>query len=456
MTNGAGGDTKLLKNQPLNFMKNLTKILGATAGLLLAVHPQAWADEVTFQVNMSVQTALGNFTVGNGDTVLVAGNWDNWSTTNIMQVTATNANIYSLTLNLTAGSYPNYKFVIDPEGSASSTMNWEIPASFSGGDRWFEVPAGGTILPVVYFSDNTNLPTYQVTITFDVNMAPAIAQNIFTIGSDYVDAFGSFNNWSTTGVLLTNVPGTSNYIGSFVTTALTTNNTLVNYKYAIDGNAGTWEGNVGTNGAQNREFALTNIDQVLPLDYWDNITNLNTSYNVLFEVNMLVEEALGNFTPGSDTVYVNGDWGWSGTALQLTQMGTVGEVYTGAVALVYSPGTTINYKYDIDGGVVASDWENSNVGPGGYQNRQFMLNTATNLPMDYFDNYTNLGPLTLSGNASQTVVAWASGTNANNLIWLQASSSLSGSWTNVAGTQGQSSITNNFGAGPTFFRLVGP
>lgn len=434
-------------------MKQITHFLTPAGGILLGSVALALADPVTFQVNMSVQTALGNFNAGNGDTLLVAGNWDNWATTHVMSATA-NPDVYALTLNLTANTYPNYKFVINPGGTATGNqLKWEAPASFGGGNRWFQVPPGGTNLPVVFFSDATNLPSYQVSLTFQVNMAAAVTLGIFTVGSDYVDAFGSFDGWGMTGVLLTNVPGTSNYMGTLVTGALTTNNTLVSYKYAIDGYNGTWEGNVGTNGAADRSLTLTNTVQVGPLDLWNNITNAGVSYNVQFQVDMIVEDALGNFTPGSDAVYVNGDWSWSGSAVQLTQSATDPDLYSGAVALPFSPGTTINYKYTIDGGLI---WENNGVGPGGADNHQFMLAGNTNLPADFFNNYSNLGPLTITPEGAQTALAWAAGTNANNRIRLQTATNLLHGWSDVPGSVGQSSLTNDFGPGPMFFRLTGP
>ena len=425
----------------------------AVAGGLLLTAAASIADPVTFQVNLSVQTALGNFNAGNGDTVLVAGSWDGWTTTNTLAVSGADPNIYKLTLDLAPASYPNYKFVIDPYGdSRSAGLDWEAPACFGGGNRCFLVPAaGGTNLPAVYFSDASNAPAYPVQINFTVNMAAAVSQGLLTIGSDFVDAFGSFNNWSTSGVLLTNVPGTSNYLGSFTTTALGTNS-VVSYKYAIDGNGGTWEGNVGTNGGANRTFTLVSTNQILPQDYWNNITNTAASYDVSFQLDMTAETALGAFTPGLDTVFVNGDWNWSGSAVPLQQTANQ-YVYTGTVALALSPGTVVNYKYTLDGGVL---WE-GNVGAGGAANRQFTLQSvATNLPADYFNNVSNLGPLYVSRSGSQTILTWPAGANVNSSVRLQSSPGLSGGWSDVANSQGVSSLTNNFGAGPIYFRLVGP
>ena len=407
------------------------------------------ATSITYNVNMSVQTALGNFHPG-VDTVLVGGTFCNWTTTNVMTQTS-DANVYTLTFNDTAdavGAYENHKFIIDPNGNSSGTsLNWE-----SIGNRYFPVPATATNMAAVYFNDVSNTPSTTISITFQVDMQIAAIQGAFSPGSDYVDAFGSFNNWSTTGVLLTNVPGTTNYTGTFTTTALTTN-TLVNYKYAIDGNGGTWEGNVGPSGAQNRSVTITNATQTFPLDYWDNITNANLSFNVGFQVNVAVEDAFGVFTPGGDTVFVNGDWNWNGYAVELTEVGS-SDLYTGEVALAYSPGTTVNYKYTFDGGTT---WENNGVGPGGAQNHQFTLNGTTNLPADNFNDYSTLGPVTINGPVSNSVISWVSGTNVNNRIQLQSASDLTaGNWSDVPNTQGQSSITNNFGSGPVYFRLTGP
>jgi len=429
-------------------MKSLRHPLILAAAALAGTLAIASADPVVFNVNMSVQTALGNFNAGNGDTVRLLGLNGDWSTGVAMVPSVADTNIWTVTNDLAAGSWPNYKFVIAP---AAGSWIWESPASFGGGNRYFQVPAGGTNLPVVYFSDVTNLPAYTVQITFQLDMEFAIQQGLFNMGSDYVDAFGSWNNWAATGVLLTNVPGTSNYVGTLTTTALTTN-TVVSYKYAIDGYGGTWEGNVGPNGAQNRTFTLTNLNQVLPLAYWNNLTNLNSSFNVGFQVNLAVEDALGIFTPGSDTVFVNGDWNWSGSAVQLMPVGS-SDVYTGAVTLALAPGTVVNYKYTIDGGLI---WENNGVGPGGAQNHQFTLSTSTNLPLDYFNNYQNLGPVQISGAPGQTVVFWASGTNVNNRIRLQKATNLLSGWSDVPNTQGVNSVTNDFGPGPVFFRLTGP
>ena len=307
---------------------------------------------------------------------------------------------------------------------------------------------------------------YQVWITFQVDMTNAIIMGAFNPppgGIDNVSAQGSFNEWSTSqpmGVSLTNVPGTSVYSATFTTNNLTLGN-VFQYKYVIDGQegGGNWEGNVGPGG--NRSFTLSVTNQVLPLVYWDNITTLVTNA-VTFQVDMTVETALGIFNPGNgDSVGVAGDWNWDGTSSQqLTETGDT-HVYTGTVDIANTPGQVINYKYVIDGGIFSSlpnsGWENPNVGPGGISDRQFVFpNEATNLPMDSFNNLTDLGPLYISGSGAQTIVSWPYGTNAGNTIRLQSSTTMLSGWAEVPNTQGQSSVTNNPSTGTMFFRLIWP
>jgi len=295
---------------------------------------------------------------------------------------------------------------------------------------------------------------YSAQVTFQVDMGVAIQQGLFDPSfGDYVEARGSFDGWPVgdhLGLLMTNVVGTSNYVAVLVTNSIPLGSS-VDYKFVID--SGTlWEGNVGPNGAQNRTFILTNIIQTLPYTYWNNVTNADLSFAVQFTVDMSVESAYGTFDPGSgDTIYVNGDWDWNGDALLLTPTADP-LIYTGTVALAYSPGTTINYKYAKNQGINGSDWETNGVGPNGANNRQFVLNTATNLPPDFFNNVSTFGDVAVGTITGGEVFNWTAGPG----IRLQSSTNLLSGWTDVPNTQGQGAYTNMFNGGMKFFRLVGP
>jgi hypothetical protein len=103
---------------------------------------------------------------------------------------------------------------------------------------------------------------------------------------------------------------------------------------------------------------------------------------------MIVENAIGiNCTPGADSVSVAGDGSissWDPTSCLLTQSTANVNVYHGAFRVTNSLGATVNYKYTINGGSI---WENNGVGPGGAQNRQFVMPTSDlTPPVDYFNN----------------------------------------------------------------------
>ncbi len=117
------------------------------------------ANQVTYQVNMEVQRALGNFNPAAGDTVVVSGTFSatDWATTSTLAASVTDSNIYTGTFNnnVTAGSTENHKFIINPGGnSPANQLVWE-----SRDNRSFQVTAGNQTLPLVYFNDLTNAPT---------------------------------------------------------------------------------------------------------------------------------------------------------------------------------------------------------------------------------------------------------------------------------------------------------
>jgi arabinogalactan endo-1,4-beta-galactosidase len=131
-------------------MKNLNAVF---AGLWLGTVFASGAalDSVTYRVNLGAQIAVKNFLPGT-DTVLVAGNWDNWAVTNKMFPSSSDANIYVLTLTKgqTNGGSPNYKFVINPKGTSSgSSLVWES----LGTNRWFNLSTGTTNLPTASFNE---------------------------------------------------------------------------------------------------------------------------------------------------------------------------------------------------------------------------------------------------------------------------------------------------------------
>ena len=132
-------------------------------GLIIAGALSVAANQVTYQVNLEVQRALGNFNPADGDTVLVSGTFSttDWTTTSVLSPSGGDANLYVGTFNnnVATGNFELHKFIINPGGnSGAGQLVWE-----SGDNRFFQVTAGNQTLPVVYFDNVTNAPTPPTT-----------------------------------------------------------------------------------------------------------------------------------------------------------------------------------------------------------------------------------------------------------------------------------------------------
>lgn len=421
------------------------KHYGIWAGLFLGSIISASAVDVTFRVNMSAQIALASFDPAN-DQLFVAGDPINgWSTAASQLLRSANdTNIWEGTFDVpgAAGSTVQYKYVKIP--LAGGTV-WEGNVGTGGatGNRVFTLAASPQTLPVAYFNNVTNSTVFVASLTFRVNMSVQIALGNFDPASGTVSVAGdAVNNWSPTASPLTNsVTDTNLWVGTFKITNAA--GSTVSYKYVLN-NGGTWEGNVGMGGAQNRSVVLSN--QVLPVVYFNNLTNIPTSVPLNFQVNLAAQIARGNFDPAAGTVAFASDVlnMWSPTASVLTNSVTDPNVWTGTFTVNTAAGSTILYKYVLNGGT----WE-------GGDNRTYTL-TSTNqqsLPLVFFNNVADLGPLSISPvSGGQITISWTAGPQ----IRLQRATGLNGPWQDVPNTGGQSSASVNVGAGQGFFRSVGP
>ncbi len=132
---------------------------------LLALATSAWATQtITFQVNMSVQEALGNFTPGS-DNVVVRGNFNGWGGTN-PTLSPVGGGVYSGTYDLDdtlIGETVEYKFVnARTDGDVWETVD---NRTFVVGNTGAQTVDGG------YFNNITEVPSLvDAEITFLVNM----------------------------------------------------------------------------------------------------------------------------------------------------------------------------------------------------------------------------------------------------------------------------------------------
>ena len=215
----------------------------------------------------------------------------------------------------------------------------------------------------------------QVQVTFQIDMAPLP-------GATDVEITGSWNGWNGPGAqtgsnILINTSGT---IWSNTVTIYDPPGTVENCKFTSNP-GGNWEAD------PNRQFVVPPSDAVLPLTSW-NVKDWPVPTNhVTFQVNMSAQQVLGNFTNGdpNSTITVSGDFeGWDGGKV-LTNNPTAGDItsnyYSGTFDAVGFPGgTTINYKFRMNGG-----WE-SPVSTGG-GNRQAAINSVNQvLPLVYYND----------------------------------------------------------------------
>lgn len=413
-------------------------------GLCLLGALTASAVQVTFQIDTSVQTALGQFDPAT-DGVFVAGDAINsWSATaSELTRSETNPKVWVGTFDVPGaeGDTVQYKFVLNT--AAGTRWEGNVGPVGPNGNRSFVLAAEDQVLPLVYFNNVTEASGVKPRVTFQVDLSVQAAAGNFDPAADTVTVAGEFNNWSTTASALANSaeqPGI--WRGTFEVTGAA--NSVVSYKFVLNG--GTWEGNVGPNGSQNRVFTLTAQDQVLPVVFFNNAAGEAAVIPLTFQVNMGVQIAQGRFDPAADTVTVAGDPlnGWSPTASPLSRKATDPNVWEGVVEVTASPGSTLQFKFVVNEGAT---WE-------GGDNRAYTVSGpgAQSVPAVFFNRVESLGQVALTAAGNQVTLTWTAGP----LIRLQRASSVTGAWEDVPNSQGQNSVSLPLGTGPVFFRLVGP
>jgi hypothetical protein len=226
---------------------------------------------VTFSVNMTVQSALGNFDKVN-DLVLVAGDFNGFTATSGTLLTDNGNNVWTNTclVTNTVGATENYKFLFLPFSGTPASV-WEVDGlgTSNAMNRQFILPAIATNIPVAYFNNVTNPPSYA-NVTFNVNMAVQHARGTFTPGVDSISVAGNpLNNWTTGIFVLTQSPTNADlYVGTF---SVTNVGSTTSFKY-VDNNTGI--GNGGWETIANRATMVPQSGTNLPVVFWNNTANL--------------------------------------------------------------------------------------------------------------------------------------------------------------------------------------
>jgi len=454
-------------------------------------------NNITFQVNVAEQVALGNFTPGTG-TVEIRGNFNGWSggvtvLTNDPSITVTN--IYGVTSNVYVGTFPvvtspgapeAFKYVLQP-----GTL-WDSPSSVNqdnGGNRYFANVQ--QTLPLVDFSDQPYSPIVNVAFNVDMTYVALTDPNY---EPNTVALRGSFNGWGI--LLMTNNPSApnTNIYTAVVTTGI---GSTIDYKFFYNNGGDIYENPLSTGGnnrlviAPSLAGANTNLPVVLFNDAGPNDLFLQPT-PVLFSVDM--NGAVGTdshvFDPNTDGLYINGQFAgwypWAGgvnpvpapSQYQMIRQGT-STIYTNTITLPLGPWLSFQYKYGMDIGGQDSDGPTDNEAPSGNNHFRVVRATAFNpyvMPTDkfgtmysepYFSGTSPSGAnLTVGAVSGGTVpVTWLGRPGAH----LQVKTNLTGgSWQDIIATDGTNwtsgySSTNGFVSqtnwpanGNRFFRLVKP
>jgi hypothetical protein len=226
---------------------------------------------VTLSVDMSVQTTMGTFDRVN-DIVEVAGDFNGFTVNSGTVLFDNGNNVWTNTclVTNTVGATENYKFLFLPFSGTPASV-WEVDGlgPNNAQNRQFTLPAQATNVPVAYFNNETNPPSYA-NVTFSVNMAVQHARGTFTPGSDSISVAGNpLNNWTTGVFVLTNSPGNPDlYVGTF---SVTNVGSTTSFKY-VDSNTGI--GNGGWETIANRATMVPASGTNLPVVYWNNVANL--------------------------------------------------------------------------------------------------------------------------------------------------------------------------------------
>ena len=419
---------------------NRAALLPSTSGASLVLPTAFFADagtpvanNVTFQVDVSQQIALGNFTPGTSY-VEVRGLLNGWSggvdlLTNDLSILRTNqfglvtSNVWVGTFSVSAspGGAENFKFVINNPGTI-----WDSPNAVNsdgGGNRYFANVA--QTLPLVDFADAPFAPLCSVTFAVDMsaqayygNWNPAMA----------VDLAGSLNGWNTGATPMTNNPTASNTNIYYAVVGIGQGSTP-QYKFTYQGAGGTvWESvNPPTPSiGGNRFFMVPSLaSTTLPTVFFSGTSIydlLTTNVWVTFTVNMTNASQYPSgpaFNFGSDNVYVNGPaftgaWlGWDPISLasyQLTNNPIGSKVYSGQFLIPLGSALKTTYKYSING-------VDNEAGSGNDRGRYIRSTVmgAYSFPMDTFGSQYNepsFGQLAVGKMSAGTVpLSWLGAPN---------------------------------------------
>ena len=211
--------------------------------------------DVTFRVDMQNQTV-------SGDGVHIAGSFQGWDPAATELLDPEMDNIYSVTVELEAGTY-NFKYV---NGNAWGQDEGVPEECNVGGNREAVTPDEDLVLDIVCYGECgacSNLTAQDVTVTFQVNVA-ALDPGWYA-GGVAVQGNIAPLDWNAGSNLLTDPDMDMIYTGDVVFPAGTFPD--VEYKFTRDDGSRAWQ----WEDSNNRPFTIddSGATQVLAVDYWN-------------------------------------------------------------------------------------------------------------------------------------------------------------------------------------------
>jgi hypothetical protein len=344
------------------------------------------AGNVTFQVNMKVQSKLKKFDPAK-DSVFLRGNFytgpGNWWETNSMKLAdADGDSIYAGTFDV--GTVPKrlgqFKYII--RGVSYAGDHWEIDnADGAHKDRTDTIPSDPWTLPAVWFDGDSTSVYFDNVVTFRVNMSAQIKKASFNKTTDSVVVRGDFNGWGGKTHLLADADGDSIYTGAF---NLASTKKII-YKFVKIGPGGdSWESS-SDRVVDNMTGPTTSIPAVF-------FNNYDPAHGmVTFRVNMKVQTNLKKFDPTKDSVFLRGNfysgpgnW-WETNSMKLADADG-DTIYTGTFDVGSVPKRVGQYKYIVRGVTFPGDhWEIDNA-DGAHKDRTDTIPTTPfTLKVVWFD-----------------------------------------------------------------------
>ena len=357
-------------------------------------HPYVEPESVTFSVDMSFQTTLGNFVPGT-DVLDVAGSFNGWAGGDML-TDADADGIYEGTFDIVAGDI-EYKFRIN--------SNWDTSENLPA-NRMYTVVDGANVIPTVWYSDQEPVGTTDVEVYVQVDMTVQLLNGNFDpTAGDLIVIRGGHPNYGDWGgaIEMTLDPEQTNVYTHLSTFDGVPVGSGFEYKFVIltggDVDAAIWEG------SPNRSFTATGDEEdtdvngygeiLQPVAYFADVTpddiitqdvtvtfnlDISSAYKALMAGDTLIDTQTGSddITMWSEVngVTINGvlsqwwDWGNDVTCVgewAMTQTDTEGYLYT--YSYLYTAGQAKAQQCKF--GINSLDNE-----AGFAQNRDFMIDDA--------------------------------------------------------------------------------